>query len=168
MGFMLATPRFCVLRALPSSPSHPLLLIETKERVRSLAACAHHRYVVRINRYAPLPVKRARPGREPRLLAAERDETRVKAQILERTAKHQAAKAVVTRIMLTVAQSPGAAGGPGRAPLARAGGGTGVRDLGGPVAAAAAGASAKGGAAAAIEPMDISSATSMEEGRPLL
>lgn len=108
----------------------------------------------------------------PRLLEVARDESGVKARVTEAAARHQTANAAVGRIIAAAI-----AMGPGRAAIRRDGGFA-SRPRGSDVIAAAEAVAAVAeanrqaaggsGAAATIEPMEIVSATDMEEGKSLL
>ena len=112
-----------------------------------------------------------------RLLASSRDElARVTARVAELTAKHEAAKAALTQLVLAVAVHPltyREAVARATAAAAREGGGEGVRSRGTAAVAVEGEASRRpaargtGAGGAAVELVEISGPAGMEEGRSL-
>ena len=116
-----------------------------------------------------------------RLLASSRDElARVTARVAELTAKHEAAKAALTQLVLAVAVHPltyreavARATAAAAAAAAREGGGEGVRSRGTAAVAVEGEASRRpaargtGAGGAAVELVEISGPAGMEEGRSL-
>eukprot|EP00903_Cladosiphon_okamuranus_P012491 g11696.t1 len=102
-----------------------------------------------------------------RLLAVCKDEAGVLPRVTAMAAKHRAAKAGADAIILAVSLYPG------RGPATRGGAAAGVRNRGradvaaaGPVGQVV--ATGATGPAVAVEPMEIDSTASVEEGKPLL